>query len=209
MSRRPFGDPAIFSADKRTVVAQRWRGQAHFESGLGHDLPVLDAQALDEVVGTRFEAHRHLLQDARSERAIVLPAAITEGPEGRGCCLLRLVLDGQRVDSDYLAGGRIDAVLVLGRVSPAAIDPVPCDDGCLASVSDSGGRHRCLLSTARGEYTENATTDPLDDRMGSAGVDCSLDTSRRPIPSCNRLAATRMLQSRLCGSIAVIGWREQ
>ena len=57
---------------------------------------------------TRFEALRHLVQDARPKRAIVLPARLAEGPERRGRRLSRLVLPGERVGADHLAGGRID-----------------------------------------------------------------------------------------------------
>jgi hypothetical protein len=86
-----------------------------------------------------FDALGHPVQDARPKRAVVFPVRLTEARERCSHRLSGLALPGERVAGDHLARHGIDTVLVLRRVSPAAVDPMSCDCERLAALPDGSG----------------------------------------------------------------------
>src|SRR5688572_18088815 len=94
----------------------------------------------------RLEAVRDLVQGARPERAVAFPVRLAERPARRRRRLASLILASDCIPADHLACRRVDTVAVLGRVSPAAVDPVACRRSCLTRVAESGWCHRILSS---------------------------------------------------------------
>jgi hypothetical protein len=76
------------------------RGGGHLEGGVGDDLAVLGAEQLD---GSSDQASNRsaVVEDARTEGAVVLSLRLAEGEEPR-YCVARLVTSADAVAADHL-----------------------------------------------------------------------------------------------------------